>query len=199
MRKTVVSMLAVTVILMFSAGGFAAEKSAKMKAADEPPAWKTSTMAEESATVQAIDQKTRMVTLKGAKGNEVTFKAGDEVRNLAQVHVGDVVNFSYYESLEVRVLKKGEKGPMAGEVATMARAKPGEKPAGAAGSQTTVVAKITAIDMKAKTATLQGEDGTSVTVTPRYPERLKQVKVGDRIAITYTEAVVVNVEKVGKK
>jgi len=109
------------------------------------------------------------------------------------------VNFSYYESLEVRVLKKGEKGPMAGEVATMARAKPGEKPAGAAGSQTTVVAKITAIDMKAKTATLQGEDGTSVTVTPRYPERLKQVKVGDRIAITYTEAVAVNVEKVGKK
>jgi len=38
-----------------------------------------------------------------------------------------------------------------------------------------------------------------VTVTPRVPENLEKVKVGDRLVITYTEAVAVKVEKVEKK
>jgi len=113
--------------------------------------------------------------------------------------VGDEVKFAYYESLAVRVLKTGEAFPAAGESAAMARAKPGEKPAGVVGTETTVNATITAIDMKAKTATLKGEDGKSVTVTPLRPEKLNEVKVGDRLVITYTEAVAVKVEKAEKK
>ena len=53
--------------------------------------------------------------------------------------------------------------------------------------------------MKAKTATLKWENGKSVTVTPRDPKNLEKVKVGDRPAITYTEAVAVKVEKAEKK
>ena len=81
----------------------------------------------------------------------------------------------------------------------MVRAKPGEKPAGVVGTETSVNATITAIDKKAKTATLKGEDGKSVTVTPLRPEKLDEVKVGDRLVITYTEAVAVKVEKAETK
>jgi Cu/Ag efflux protein CusF len=189
MRKTGFALLAGLVVLSIAAGGWAAE----------PPSWQTSSLVEETATVEAVDQSTRMVTLKGSKGDSFTFKAGEEVRNLAQVHVGDEVKFAYYESLAVRVLKKGEAFPAAGESAAMTRAKPGEKPAGVIGTETTVNATITAIDKKAKTATLKGENGKSVTVTPRVPENLEKVKVGDRLVITYTEAVAVKVEKVEKK
>jgi hypothetical protein len=189
MRKTGFALLAGLFVLSTAAGGWAAE----------PPSWQTATMVEETATVQAVDQATRMVTLKGPKGNKVTFKAGEQVRNLAQVQAGDEVKFAYYESLAVRVLKEGEAFPPAGESAAMARAKPGEKPAGVIGSETTVNATITAIDKKAKTATLKGEGGKSVTVTPLRPEKLDEVKVGDRLVITYTEAVAVQVEKVEKK
>ena len=77
----------------------------------------------------------------------------------------------------------------------MARAKEGEKPGGVIATETMTVATIEAIDKKAKTVTLKGEDGGTVTVTPRDPKRLDQVKVGDRIAITITEAVAVKVEK----
>jgi len=140
-----------------------------------------------------------MVTLKGPEGNAITFKASDEVRNLAQVQVGDEVKFAFYESLAVRVLGKEEAFPPAGESAAMSRAKPGEKPAGVVGTETSVNATITAIDMQAKTATLKGEDGKSVTVTPRDPKNLEKVKVGDRLVITYTEAVAVKVEKAEKK
>jgi hypothetical protein len=197
MKRIVICVLAGLLLLPIAAGAWAAEQSAAKK--EGPPAWKTSSLVEETATVEAIDQATRMVTLKGAKGNTITFKASDEVRNLAQVKVGDVVKFAYYESLAVRVLKKGEAFPTAGESAGMARAKPGEKPAGVVGSETSVNATITAIDKKAKTATLKGEDGKSVTVKPLRPEKLNEVKVGDRLVITYTEAVAVKVEEAGKK
>ena len=200
MRKTGIALLAGLLVLSIAAVGFAAEPAGKSPATKaEPPSWKTSSAVEETATVEAVDQATRMVTLKGAKGKSVTFKASDEVRNLAQVKVGDTVKFAYYESIAVRVLKQGEAFPAAGESSAMARAKPGEKPAGVVGTETNVNATITAIDMKAKTATLKGEDGKSVTVTPLRPEKLNEVKVGDRLVITYTEAVAVSVEKAEKK
>ena len=200
MRKTGFALLAGLLVLSVAAVGFAgvpAGKSRAKKAA--PPSWKTSSLVEKTATVEAVNQSTRMVTLKGPEGNSITFKAGEEVRNLAQVKVGDEVKLAYYESLAVRVLKKEEPFPTAGESAAMVRAKPGEKPAGVVGAETSVNATITAIDKKAKTATLKGEDGKSVTVTPRDPKNLEKVQVGDRLVITYTEAVAVKVEKAEKK
>jgi Cu/Ag efflux protein CusF len=196
MRKTGFALLAVLLVLSLAAGGWAAEHAAKKA---EPPSWKTSSVVEKTAKVEAIDQKTRMVTLKGPEGNSVTFKASDEVRNLAQVSVGDDVKFSYYESIAVRVLKKDEAFPAAGQSTAMTRAEPGQKPAGAVGSQTSVNATITAIDKKAKTVTLKREDGKSVTVTPLRPEKLDEVKPGDRLVITYTEAIAVSLEKAAKK
>ena len=194
MKRLMIGVLAGMLLLPMATGGWAADAK---KA--EPPSWKTSSLVEETATVEAIDQSTRMVTLKGPKGNSITFKAGDQVRNLAQVKVGDDVKFAYYESLSVLVLKKGEAFPTAGESAAMARANKGEMPAGVVGKETTANATITAIDKEAKTATLQGEDGKSVTVTPRHPKNLDKVKVGDRLVLTYTEAVAVKVERAEKK
>jgi len=199
MRRTGFALLTGLLVLSIAAGGCATAPAGKSAGTAGPPSWQTSSVVEETATVEAINQSTRMVTLKGPKGNSVTFKASDEVRNLAQVMVGDEVKFAYYESLAVRVLKEGEAFPAAGESAAVARAKPGEKPAGVVGTETTVNATITAIDKAAKTATLKGEDGKSVTVTPRDPKNLEKVKVGDRLVITYTEAVAVSVEKAEKK
>ena len=200
MKRIMIGVLAGMLLLPIATGGWAAEpagKSPAMKA--EPPSWQTATMVEETATVEAVDQATRMVTLKGPKGNSVTFKAGDQVRNLAQVKVGDEVKFAYYESIAVRVLKTGEAFPTASESTAVARAQKGEKPAGVVGKEVTANVTITAIDKKAKTATLKGEGGKSVTVTPLRPEKLDEVKVGDRLVLTYTEAVAVSVEKAEKK
>jgi len=200
MKRIMIGVLAGMLLLPMATGGWAADMAGKTDAKKAaPPSWQTSSLTEKTATVEAIDQSTRMVTLKGPEGNSVTFTAGDQVRNLAQVHVGDEVKFAYYESLAVRVLKKGEPFPAAGEAAAMARAKKGDKPAGIVGKEMSANVTITAIDKKAKTATLQGEDGKSVTVTPRNPKNLDKVKVGDRLVLTYTEAVAVKVEKAEMK
>jgi hypothetical protein len=183
-------------VLAVASMGWAADNAAKSpKPKAQKDSWVTETMMEESATVTAVDQSTRMVTLKGKDGKEHTFKAGDHVRNLPQVQVGDEVKFAYYQALGVRILQKGEAAPPTAESSAMARAKEGEKPGGVVATETMTVATIEAIDKKAKKVTLKGEGGESVTVTPRDPKRLDQVKVGDRIAITITEAVAVKVEK----
>ena len=89
MRKTGFALLAGLFVLSIAAGGCATTPAGKTDGTGEPPSWQTATVVEEKATVEAIDQSTRMVTLKGSKGNSVTFKASDEVKNLAQVKVGD--------------------------------------------------------------------------------------------------------------
>jgi len=44
-----------------------------------------------TATVVKVDQKTREVTLKGEDGEEFSFVASEDVKNLAQVKPGDVL------------------------------------------------------------------------------------------------------------
>ena len=201
MRKTGFALLAGLFVLSIAAGGWAVEDplgKSPSAGKEEPASWQTSTKVEETATVAAVDQTTRIVTLKGSQGKSFTFKASDEVKNLAQVQVGDKVKFVYYESLAVRVLKEEEAFPAEGKSSVKSLAKKGEKPGGVFGKKRVVNATITGIDQLAKTATLKLEDGRSVTVTPRDPKNLDKVKAGDRLVITYTEAVAVKVEKVEK-
>ena len=148
-----------------------------------------------TAKVKAIDQKTRHVTLQRADGSVVKFVAGDEVRNLPQVKVGDDVNVTYYESLAYEVRKPGEGATPGATVAEAAgRAKVGEKPGAAAGRVTTVTATIAAIDKAAQTVTLRTPDGETTTIKARNPDNLNRVTVGDLVDITYTEALAISVE-----
>jgi Cu/Ag efflux protein CusF len=147
-----------------------------------------------TATVKAIDQKTRMVTLKRPDGSLIKFKAGDEVRNLPQVKVGDEVKVSYYESLAFEVRKAGEGTPGTSVAESAARAKLGEKPGGAAGRVTTITATIAGIDKAAGTVTLSNPEGELTTIKARNPDNLNRVSVGDLVDITYTEALAISVE-----
>lgn len=147
-----------------------------------------------TAVVKKIDLKTRKVTLERADGSHITIVAGDAVRNLDQVKVGDTVTAGFYESVAYAVKKPGDAAPGTVMAEEAARAKPGEKPGAAGARVTTVTAKITGIDKAAGTVTLEGPDGESTTVKARDPKNLERVTVGDLVEITLTEAVAVSVE-----
>jgi len=143
-----------------------------------------------TATIAAIDAATRAVTLKGPEGRELTVTAGPEVRNFAQMKVGDRVDVEYLEALTIE-LKKGSTAPIARtEQAGAAGAKPGERPAGLAGRQVTVTAEVIGLDATTQTVTLKGPRRT-VELKVRDPEQFKLVAKGDRVEATYTEAVAV--------
>lgn len=156
-------------------------------------------MVSATARVKAINQQTRYVTLERADGSEVTLYVDEAVRNLPQIQIGDEVKTSFYESLAYEVKKPGTATPGATVAEEAARAKPGEKPAGAGARVTTIVATIAGIDKAAGTVTLQGPTGGSTTIKARDPRNLERVTVGDLVEITYTEAVAVSVEKPGRQ
>jgi len=152
-----------------------------------------------SAQVVAIDKGLRTISLKGPKGNVVDVVAGDEVKNFAQIKVGDFVVVQVMQSLtlELQKTKSGESG--ISERQAVVTAKPGERPAAAAGREVTAIAKVTGVDKKAKTITLKGPRGNVVTLDVQNPDHFKVVKVGDEVQVVYTEAVAISVEPAPKK
>jgi translation initiation factor IF-1 len=188
--------IALSVVLSF-AGAHAI--AAEPKTSDASPQGAVSHTVEAEATVTAIDMNTRTVTLKAADGTENTLHVDERARNLGQVKVGDVVKVAYTEALAWKMNKSTKAAPSAEVEEAAGRAKPGEKPGGAAARRITVTAAIEAIDLANGTVTLKGPQGNSRTIKARNPANLKKVKVGDLVDITYTEAVALKVEPAAKK
>jgi outer membrane lipoprotein SlyB len=162
----------------------------------ELPKYTDTQTATATAVVQAIDQNTRQVTLKADNGNVVTFVAGDEVRNLSQVRVGDTVKVTYTESVAIEVKRVDGGTPDVTGAATVERAAPGEKPAGTVARTVNASAVITAIDRTTNRVTLRGPQGNERVVQARDPKNLENVQVGDMVYVTYTESLAVSLEQV---
>ena len=152
-----------------------------------------------TAAVTKINQKTRMVTLKGSDGQTKTIHVSDEVKNLAQVKRGDLVTIAYYESIAWELRKKGSTQPSVDAAADASRNPAGSMPGAVAGAAVNVVAKITKIDKATNTVSLKGPKGNIVDVKVKDPSRLEGVKVGDLVDLTYTEAMAISVERAPKK
>jgi Cu/Ag efflux protein CusF len=150
------------------------------------------------ATVKAVDQKTREVTLVGPDG-EFKFVAGPEVKNLAQVKVGDVVTAAVIETLSLQVLAKGEVESTLAASVDGARAKAGEKPAGAVSAEVYGVANIDAVDRVAQKVTVTGPRGKTMVLDVKDPKNLENVVAGDKLEFLYTATVVVAVDPAAKK
>jgi len=152
-----------------------------------------------TATVEKIDQKERLVTLRGPDGTTETIRVGPEVRNLPQVKRGDEVIATYYQSIAFEVLKPGEAKVGAAGVEGAAAAELGQRPGAVGARVVTVVADIVKLDRKNQQAVLKGPEGKTMTVNVQNPENFNKVKVGDRVEITYTEAVAIDVQAAPKK
>ena len=147
-----------------------------------------------SATVTAVDLPGRLVTLKGPDGKVFTVEAGEEVRNLPQVQVGDRVVVQYYEAIAAELAKPGQEASVS---AGAARAPLGAKPGAGMAQQVTDTVRIDAVDPATNTVSFTDPEGHSQTITvhdPKMQNFLKTLKVGDRVAITYIEAVAIAVK-----
>jgi hypothetical protein len=150
-----------------------------------------------TATVVQVNQKTREVIVKTGDGKEYSFVAGDNVKNLAQVKEGDVITAVYTEAIAYEIKEHGTTGVQTTTAA--AAAQPGTKPSGAVAQQTTVTVLITAIDPTVPTVTFMGPRGNKETIKVKDPQKLNGVKVGDKVDITYTEALAIKVDAAPKK
>lgn len=144
-----------------------------------------------TVTIKAIDHATRSVTLRSENGDEDTFTVGPEVTRFNQLKAGDTIRATYYESLVFQVKKPGD--PSA-EGATLAGGRLEKVPGGALGARQTMSVTVKAVDASVPSITVSTADGRTVTRRIRDKKNLEGVKPGDRIDITYTQALVVNAE-----
>jgi len=145
-----------------------------------------------TATITAIDHKTRSMTLKYADGTEETFTVEPIVQKFDQFKVGDSIRATYTESVVLEVRKPGAPGPAADAAVAAGRMK--QIPGAAAGVAQTASVTVKAVDAKTGSITVTTKDGHSVTRKVGNPKNLEGVKVGDTIDITYTQALIMNLE-----
>jgi len=145
------------------------------------------------ATIVAIDSTTHSVTLRDEKGNEDTYDTTGVVKRFDELKVGDKVKMTYYESLVFQLRKPGEK--VNPESASVAAARAKGAPGGTMATQQTTTVTVKAVDPSVPSITVLTADGRTVTRKIEDKKNLEGVKAGDKIDITYTQALIATVEK----
>jgi Cu/Ag efflux protein CusF len=158
----------------------------------EPKALGAGATATVTATIEAIDETNRLVTLKFDDGTVNTVMAGPEVRRFNELKVGDKVTFTYSESAIVQLRKAGTAAPASSEKEGIARGT-GPKPSGMMAQQVTATVTVEAIDPALPSITVKTEDGSRVTYKVQDKKNLEGVTVGDRLEITFTRALMISV------
>lgn len=153
-----------------------------------------------AAEILEIDLETREVTLGYPGGYEEVLIAGDEVKRLDEFEVGDYVVVQHVTALglELRAPTAEELAEPLLVVGGAAAADDTEAPAGALGTMIRAVCTVEVLDRLHGTGTVMGPNGNLLTIRAEDPENLTKVRIGDTVVVTYTEAVVMSLEKVAK-
>ena len=175
--------------------GFAASAAVLGLLATPVAAQKTieSTPVSITATIEKVDKATRVVTLKGPKGNIVDVKAPDDMQGFDTLKVGDAMNVSYYEALAVNIRKPGTPPPSTEARTTVTRKE--LTPGGKALREQTFTVKVDAVDVAASTVVVTGPRGNTVPLKVADTEYLKTLKAGDTVDITYYESLAISFAK----
>jgi hypothetical protein len=161
---------------------------AKGQANVAQPTAATAQVVEATFKVQKVDKKDRTLTLKDPSGGVLEVKAGPNV-DLDKVRTGETLNVSYFSEVALSITKAGEGAP---KFAAQALER-----GGVTARQATVTAQITSIDREHDTVVVRGPAGQSHTLRiddPQLRSQLAEVKPGDNLQITYTQAVAVAAE-----
>ncbi len=149
-----------------------------------------------SVMIASINRATRDILLKDANGKMIEIQASPEVRNFDQLKVGDKVHAEYAQALSLQLKKAGTAKTDASLKQLEAKAPKGSTPGAVAGQVLTITTDVVATDPAKQTVTLKGPRGQTVDLRVRDPAQFANVKVGDHVEATYTEALAVVVEPV---
>ena len=155
----------------------------------------TETLITTSATVAAVDQQTRVVTLAdNADGTRFQVVAGPEIRNLQQLAAGDQVRVDYYSATTVAMASPSDAGAEVNAVAG-GRAPEGAKPGGLAVASRSLVLTLESYDSSSGLAIFRSPDGLTrrTVVPPDFRTFASGLQRGARVAVTMTDALAVTI------
>lgn len=175
-------------VLIFCFAGFSS-------GADERPGVVIANLTATSATVQAIDYKTRVVTVKRSDGNVAEIRVSENVKSFDHIKVGDTVNLEYYESIALSVEKDGP--PVgAGESKLIRFSPPDGKPDMTLVDTLVLAVVVDSVDYARRTVTVRGPSGSLRTLSvSKDAKNFQMIKKGDEIVVRLTEAMAISVTK----
>ncbi|AKD25049.1 hypothetical protein CL55_00007160 [Polynucleobacter duraquae] len=136
-----------------------------------------------------IDAATRTVTLKNQDG-ESTIVAGPEVKNFAEIKVGDRFDVVYELAVAVELVKVKNPSVTGEQVTTTTATAPqGDKPGMITTNTITATANVEAIDATKNIVSLKGPQGNIFKVKVQNPDLMKDIAVNDQVKVVYTEAI----------
>ena len=161
---------------------------------NKPQAPVAAVAAQESALiydgeVTKIDAATRTVTLKNQDG-ETSIVAGPEVKNFAEIKVGDRFDVVYELAVAIELVKVKNPGTTGEQATTTTTTAPqGDKPGIITTNTITATANVEAIDAAKNTVSLKGPQGNIFKVKVQNPDLMKDIAVNDQVKVVYTEAI----------
>jgi len=179
-------------ILAACAGGLLALALAAPAAADEPAKSMSKTV-HDPVTVTGIDKSARTLTVKNDAGDSRNIQVPAEVKAFDRLKKGDKIDIDYNESIALSMLPPGTK-PSATEREAMGRL---SKESGVAGKQVSISAEILEVDVPGNKVILKGPKGNARVVHVQDPDmqaKLPNIKPGQVVQITYTEAVALTIQ-----
>jgi len=145
-----------------------------------------------TVTIVAIDNTSRVVTLQDDHGFTLDVLCGPEVQRFNALKAGDKVTFRYHESMVSAISRPGDK-PKEPISTSVARAS-GPKPGGSIAQQMTATVTIEAIDPTIPSVAVKTEDGHKMSFKVEDKKNLAGYKAGDKVNVTYTQALAVSVK-----
>lgn len=148
-------------------------------------------------TIEIIDPVTRQVLVRADDGRPVTVTVPADSPNFDQLRAGDRVGAIFVESIAARMATPEDARETTVGVAA-GRAPAGETPGAAAGAALSSVVTWVSYEPTTAIATFTGPTGLihSVEVPPEMRAFAAARRTGDQVAIDYSEALAIGVEKI---
>lgn len=148
-------------------------------------------------TVTKVDRELRTVTFRGPKGGVATLAIPPQAQNLDQVKPGQQYRMKYVESVAVEIRKGGAAAATVSDQVQLAPK--GAKPGGVIVKTVQIAGVVDGVDYTNRYVSVRGPKGNVVPLKVADDVPLDQLSAGDRISVTYTEALAVEMVAQAKK
>lgn len=150
---------------------------------------------EVKATVEAIDSKKRVLTLRGTQGRAITLRADRAVKNFEQLKKGDGVLVDFVESVAIFI--RPAKAPQNSAEARLVTIAPKGAKIGALLAETfALTAIVESLDIKTRQMTVKEPHGDRwILPVDKSFKNLDRFRKGEEVVLRVTEAIAINVEK----
>ena len=143
-----------------------------------------------AGTIETIDKAKRAMNIKTADGKFVAVNVPESVKRFDELKVGDKIKATYNNNVIVRLKPAGEPAVDTAEKTTTTG-----QSSGKAEMVRRMTASIVDIDKSASAITFVGPNGWKYSRRVVDPTVFDQVKVGDKVDITWNTDLTVSVNK----